>query len=116
MIGEGFAEQGSDDGWKLALSQNIYADRDIFDPSGSSLRLDANLKISQNWHIAYSNYYDVKNSNLISQSIALSRDLHCWKLDISYSRRNEFWEYRIALFNMALPDALRFQTRDSKRY
>jgi len=110
------AEQGSDDGWKLALSQDIYADRDVFDPRGSNLRLDASLKLSQNWQLSYSNYYDLKNSNLISQSIALSRNLHCWKLDISYSRRNEFWEYRVVLFNVELPDALRFQTRDSKSY
>ncbi|HOH78316.1 MAG TPA: putative LPS assembly protein LptD [Candidatus Cloacimonadota bacterium] len=112
---EDLASGGSDDGWKLSLSQDINAEKDIFDPRGSNLRLDASLKLSQNWLLSYSNYYDVKNSDLISQSISISRNLHCWKLEMSYSRRNEFWEYRIALFNVVLPDALRFQTRDSKR-
>lgn len=116
MIAEELVSGGSDDGWKLALSQDIYADKDVFDPVGSNLRFDAALKLSQNWHLAYSNYYDVKRGNLISQSLSVSRSLHCWKLEMSYSRRNEFWEYRVALFNTALPDALRFQTRDSKRF
>lgn len=116
VFAESIERSGSDDSWKLSLSQDIYADKDIFHPQSSNLRLDTGLKISQNWHLNYTNYYDVKKSQLISQSIALSRDLHCWKLELSYSRRNEFWEYRLTLFNLALPDALKFQTRDSKTH
>ncbi len=106
----------SDEGWKLSLSQDISASKNLLKPENSNLHFDASLKVSQNWQMRYSNYYDLKKSKLLSQSISLSRDLHCWKLELSYSRRNEFWEYRLVLFNMALPDALRFQTRDSKRY
>lgn len=106
----------SGEGWKLSLSQDISASKSLLHPENSNLHFDAGLKVSQNWQMSYSNYYDLKQSKLLSQSISLSRDLHCWKLELSYSRRNEFWEYRFVLFNTALPDALKFQTRDSKRY
>lgn len=108
--------ESSGEGWKLGLSQDVSASKSLLKPENSNLRLEASLKVSKNWQMSYSNYYDLKKSKQLSQSISLSRDLHCWKLELSYSRRNEFWEYRLTLFNMALPDALRFQTRDSKRY
>jgi lipopolysaccharide assembly outer membrane protein LptD (OstA) len=113
-VSEGFASQESSNSWRLQLSQELYGQKSIFEPSANNLRMDAAVKITDNWSLTYSNYYDMKNSQMISQSFKISRALHCWRLDISYSRRNEFWEYRIVLFNTLLPDALRFQTRDSK--
>ncbi len=109
-------ERGSGEAWKLALSQDISANKSLLRPQNSNLHFDASLKVSQNWQMSYANYFDLKQSQLLSQSISLSRDLHCWKLELSYSKRNEFWEYRLVLFNTSLPDALKFQTRDSKRY
>ncbi len=106
----------SNENWKLTLSQDISGEKGIFQPSSSNLRLNASLKVTDNWYVTYGNYYNLKEKDLISQSVNLSRDLHCWKLEVSYSTRNEYWEYRIALFNTSLPDALRFQTRDSKNY
>ncbi|MDZ4121411.1 MAG: LPS-assembly protein LptD, partial [Candidatus Cloacimonadaceae bacterium] len=87
-----------------------------FDPMSNNLRMDTSLKLTTNWAVRYSNYYNIKTKELLSQSINLTRDLHCWKIEISYNRRNEYWDYRIVFFNTALPDALRLQTRDSKRY
>ncbi|NLK49369.1 MAG: LPS-assembly protein LptD [Candidatus Cloacimonetes bacterium] len=113
---ESLSSMGTSDSWRLSLTQDVYADKDIFHPANSNLRLEANAKVSQNWYLSYATYYDIKNSQSISQSIALARDLHCWRLEVSYARRNEFWEYRLSLYNLALPDALRLQTRDSKRY
>ena len=109
-------ERGSGEAWKLALSQDISANKSLLHPQNSNLHFDASLKVSQNWQMNYANYFDLKQSQLLSQSISLSRDLHCWKLELSYSKRNEFWEYRLVLFNTSLPDALKFKTRDSKRY
>jgi len=53
---------------------------------------------------------------MLSQTLSFSRDLHCWKMDVNITLRNDYWDYRISLFNTLLPDALRFQTHDSKRY
>lgn len=104
------------DSWSLSLTHDFSAPKFPWEPTVQNLRLTAAFKLSQNWGIAYNNYYNVETKELISQSFRLTRDLHCWKLDISYNRRADYWDYRVVLFNTALPDALRFQTRDSKRY
>ena len=102
--------------WSLGISHDVSAPKDLFDPVSSNLRMDAGIKLTTNWSLRYANYYSLKSKELLSQSIDISRTLHCWKIDISYTRRNEYWDYRIVFFNTALPDALRLQTRDSKRY
>jgi lipopolysaccharide assembly outer membrane protein LptD (OstA) len=107
-------ETASDNAWSLSLVHDLYAPKDIFRAQSSSLRLGLTCKITNNWGLSYTNYYNVTNKDMISQSFHLIRDLHCWKLDISINHRNEYWDYRIIFFNTLLPDALRFQTRDSK--
>lgn len=113
---EALTDLGSSDNWKISLSHNMFATRDLLNPTSHNLRFDLACKLTQNWALNYGAFYNLKTDEIISQTLRVSRDLHCWKLDISFSRRNEYWEYRVALFNTALPDALRFQTHDSKRY
>lgn len=103
------------DSWSLDISHDLFAEKNLFKSSGQNLRLSAGFNLTKNYSLTYSNYYDIKNKELISQSIKIIRDLHCWKLDISFTKRNEYWDYRIIFFNTKFPDALRFQTRDSKR-
>ena len=114
-----FAEEitslSGQDNWKLSLSHDLSATKSMSDPVSQNLRMDSSFKITQNWSISYGNYVNLKTGKMLSQTFHIIRDLHCWKLDFSYSRRNEYWEYRIALFNVVFPDALRFQTHDSGR-
>jgi hypothetical protein len=102
--------------WSISLSQDMSTDRNIIHPRNNNLRMSAEMKLTTNWSMTYANYYNVTNSEMISQSFDISRMLHCWKLSISYTRRSNYWDYRIVFFNLSLPDALKFQTKDSKRY
>ncbi len=102
--------------WRLAVSHDLSAASRLFEPNAHNLRLDTSFKITQNWSLSYGNYFNLKTGEMLSQTVKVSRDLHCWKLDLSYTRRNDYWEYKVALFNLALPDALRFQTSDSKKF
>ncbi|HNX38679.1 MAG TPA: putative LPS assembly protein LptD [Candidatus Cloacimonadota bacterium] len=114
QIAENLATQDGSDNWSLSISHDLYAPESFWKPNSHNLRLNAAVKLSKNWALTYSNYYNLETENLISQSFRITRNLHCWKLDISYSRRNDFWEYKVVLFNTVLPDALRFQTRESR--
>ncbi len=102
--------------WSLAISHDLSANKDIFETRNNNLRMDAAFRVTQNWRVSYSNYYNLKEEKMLSQSFNISRDLHCWKLTIAYNRRSDYWDYRVVFFNTALPDALRFQTRDIKRF
>lgn len=107
--------QSTDDSWNLSLSQDMSTNKILWHPQYNNLRFNASVKVTTNWHLTYSNYYNVTRSEMLSQSYDISRTLHCWKLNISYTRRNDYWDYRIVFFNTNLPDALKFQTRDNKR-
>lgn len=118
-LGLGTQEQPTaarEEGWSLSIAQDMNSVRNIIHPKNNNLRMNASLKLTTNWALVYSNYYNVTKSELLSQSFDISRTLHCWKLNISYTKRPGYWDYRIVLFNTELPDALKFQTRDSKRY
>ncbi|HHV37089.1 MAG TPA: LPS-assembly protein LptD [Candidatus Cloacimonetes bacterium] len=106
----------SDDNWSLDLTHDLSADKNLFKTKNQNLRMSASFHLTKNYSISYSNYYNLKEGELISQSFRLIRDLHCWKLDLSFTKRNEYWDYRLTFFNTKFPDALRLQTRDSKRY
>ena len=106
----------SDDNWSLDLTHDLSADKNLFKAKNQNLRMSASFHLTKNYSISYSNYYNLKEGELISQSFRLIRDLHCWKLDLSFTKRNEYWDYRLTFFNTKFPDALRLQTRDSKRY
>lgn len=109
-------DEAADDKWSISVTHNLYAPKDIFHAQSSNLRLGITGKITNNWSFSYSNYYNMKTKEMISQAFQISRNLHCWKMDITINKRNEYWDYRIVLFNTLLPDALRFQTRESKKY
>lgn len=102
--------------WNLSVTHDLFAPKTLLKPRSQNLRMSAGLRLTQNFSLSYSNYYNLKDKELISQGINLSRDLHCWKLDFSFTKRNEYWDYRIVFFNKQFPESLRFKTSDSKKY
>ena len=106
----------SDESWNLTLAQDFNAGRDILHPTNNNLRFSATAKVTTNWNLTYSNYISIKTGQMLSQNYDISRNLHCWKLTVSYTRRPGYWDYRIVFFNIALPDALKLQTHDNKRF
>ncbi|MDD3632436.1 MAG: putative LPS assembly protein LptD [Candidatus Cloacimonetes bacterium] len=115
VFAEDITALGGQDNWRISLSHDLSASKSLADPVSQNIRLDSTFKITQNWSVSYGNYINLKTGKMLYQTLHIIRDLHCWKIDLSYSRRNEYWEYKIALFNVVFPDALRFQTHDSRR-
>ena len=81
----------------------------------NSIRSSLSLNLTQNWYLSYSNYYDIEDGEVRSQTLRIIRDLHCWKISFDYTRSNDYWSYRLNLFNIKLPDALKFKTKDHKK-
>lgn len=113
---ESSSQEASSNNWSLTIGHDLYSPRSIFHSQNNNLRTALSCNLTENWGLSYSNYYNLKDKRMLSQSFRVSRNLHCWKLDISINRRNEYWDYRIVLYNLLLPDALKFQTRDNKKY
>lgn len=100
--------------WSFSMSHTFRTDKDSYADREYTNKItnDINLRISKNWYVTYSNSMDLKENEISSQSITLVRDLHCWKLRFKYTRQVDYWNYEIKLFNIKLPDSLKFKTSD----
>lgn len=114
--GQGNQVLGKQESWNVNITQSMSTDANILHPRNNNVNSSAEVKLTTNWSLSYSNIYNVTTSEMVSQSFDINRMLHCWKLSISYTRRSDYWDYKIVFLNVNLPDALKFQTRDSKRF
>lgn len=78
----------------------------------STLRMSVSARITKNWAISYDNYIDMEADELVSHNFTITRDLHCWKMTLKYTKQGDYWNYKFQLFNIKLPDALKFRTSD----
>jgi hypothetical protein len=74
------------------------------------------FKLTDNWYIAYDNYYDGKEGKFVSHALDVTRKMHCWELKIKWSKQGDYWDYRLLFENIKLPRSLKFETKDHKRY
>jgi len=103
--------------WSLSFKHSYKTNRTSYENNdySSDLRINLSAKISRNWTVAYDNYINLETDELVSHSFTITRDLHCWKVFFRYTQQGDYWNYRFQLFNIELPDALKFRTSDHKR-
>ncbi len=102
--------------WKLSFTHDMSAERQFLKPKTNNLRMSSSFNITKNWNVTYSNYIDVEDKRVMSQSINLTRDLHCWRLTLQYNKSNEYWDYTLVFFNVKLHDDLKIETKGQKKY
>ncbi len=107
-------EKKSSGSWKFSLT-NYYSKRKSSSNYTNSLRLNCNFNITKNWTISYSNYYDLYKHKLISNSIQINREMHCWRLSFKWYKSGDYWNYSLNFFNIKLPTDLKFKTSDNGR-
>ncbi len=100
--------------WDIAFNQD-YSRVVKTKFTSHNLRSSLSFRLTQNWSVSYNNYMNLENKELISQSISIDRSLNCWKILFTFSKQGDYWNYRMQLYNVALPDVLRFRHSDHKR-
>jgi hypothetical protein len=100
--------------WSVTTGHD-YSYEKRYDRKTSNWRNSVNMKLTTNWSVSYSNYYDLEKNMLMSQSLTLNRDLHCWRITFTYSKSADFWDYRLMLFNIKLPDSMKVYYKDTAR-
>ncbi|MFO7896718.1 MAG: putative LPS assembly protein LptD [Candidatus Cloacimonadales bacterium] len=110
--------QQQDKSWSLNFNHYYQTNKASYEQNKytSNLRSSLSAKITDNWEISYNNYINLKTKEIASHNLTLSRDLHCWKIvfTYSYSSLNDYWNYRFQLFNIKLPNELKFRTSGHK--
>ena len=97
-------------------SFNFYHDytKNLLDNNYTSqLRSSFNLPITHNLEISYENVMDLKENELVSQSLNLSRKIHCWKLTFRWSKAGDIWDYRLKFFNITLPESMKIRKSEN---
>ncbi|MBN2460945.1 MAG: LPS-assembly protein LptD [Candidatus Cloacimonetes bacterium] len=110
-------EASTTNNWSVSFSHYFRTNKARFKEKdySSDLRTTLTAKITQNWTISYNNLVDLKNEELVSHEITLTRELHCWKIVFRYTRQRNYWSYSFKLFNIMLPEDLKFSTSDNRK-
>ncbi len=69
------------------------------------LSISLNGKMTKNWDLSYSFDLDPESGEILSQSLNLNRDLHCWALSFRWwTQPGGVWSYDFKIWIKALPD------------
>lgn len=94
-------EEGSGDfstPWNLRVDYNFrYAKPYMESTITQSLRLSGDVKLTPKWQINFSSGYDFVNQEFTYTTFGISRDLHCWKMDINVVPFGERKSYTFSL-------------------
>ncbi|MFA5498054.1 MAG: putative LPS assembly protein LptD [Candidatus Cloacimonadia bacterium] len=100
--------------WTASLNHD-YSRTKGSDRYSSNLRASLSFRLTANWILDYSSYYNLEKGDLISQSLSVDRELHCWKIKFSWTKQGDYWNYKVQIFNVNLPDALKLKHSDYRR-
>ena len=74
-----------------------YAENGSTISKNFNVRTNARVKLTKNWSISYNNYIDVLDKEIVNQRFNISRDLHCWVMNFSWSPNPNFSFYRLEI-------------------
>ena len=84
--------------YALSFTQIIKPDYSGFNTEfSSSLNLNGDFNLTENWKCGFNAYYDVKNLKLNSMTMFLSRNMHCWQMSINITPVGPWRSFNISL-------------------
>jgi hypothetical protein len=63
-----------------------------------------NLKPTTGWKMTYENRYSIEDKNIASQSLIISRDMHCWEGSFVWIPSGPIAGYYVKIYIKTLPD------------
>jgi len=79
---------GGKPAWSASFNFSYnYTHSNPLDDARQTLNLNTNLKfnLSENWSITYNPRFDLIERKIIPVSVGVSRDLHCWNMNLSWT-------------------------------
>lgn len=88
---------------KLNLSGTYTYQKNI-NKENHLLSSQINGKITKMWSLSFSFTYTSEEKRIVSQSLNLIRDLHCFSLEIRWSKTGLFYDYQFKIWIKEIPD------------
>ena len=68
-----------------------------------SIKLSGKLKLTESWNLSINNIsYDLLNNSFVYPQFSLSRDLHCWTMQFSWTPAREVYSFYIGVKSNSL--------------
>jgi lipopolysaccharide assembly outer membrane protein LptD (OstA) len=77
--------------WSVSMAFS-YSKSGFGEPS-STMNLNGNMSLTQNWKISYRTTYDVVGRDFLGEYISITRDLHCWEMSLARQKLGDEWEF-----------------------
>jgi len=94
--------------WSLRINYNVnYTKRGFEEPKiTQTLRFNGDLSLSEKWKITYNSGYDFENKEFTLTRFGITRDLHCWTMNVSWTPfgRYESYSFTIRVKSSLLQD------------
>ncbi|MEO0180897.1 MAG: putative LPS assembly protein LptD [candidate division WOR-3 bacterium] len=90
--------------WSFSLGHTFSPSDDPSAPDIHTLDLTAKGNLSRGWFASYEIKYNITGGKALDQSLALTRDLHCWRMDFSWNTFGNAWVYNLSFVIKNLPD------------
>jgi len=68
------------------------------------LDFGVNLKPTSGWNMTYENRYSIEDKNIASQSLIITRDMHCWEGSFVWIPSGPIAGYYVKIYIKTLPD------------
>jgi len=90
--------------WSFSIGHTFSPSDSSDAPDIHTLDLGIKGNLSVGWVASYSTKYNITKGKVLDQSLALTRDLHCWRLDFSWNTFGDAWVYNLSFVIKNLPD------------
>jgi hypothetical protein len=85
--------------WELRFSLYLQSDRSnpLQPETISLLNVAAKTALSKNWQVALNSGYDFQNGSLVLPRLQISRNLHCWQMNVQWVPFGQFRSYAVEI-------------------
>lgn len=100
------------------FSYSYSHDNPLLDPRQTfNLRASLKFNLSENWGITYNPSFDLINREMVSGSIGVTRDLHCWTMSLNWTPTGRWGGLNLTIRpkSPSLQD-LKYEHKSSRRF
>ncbi len=85
--------------WNLRLNYNLTYGKTGFDDPRitQTVSFSGDVSLSQKWKVGLRSGYDIQGKEFLNTNITISRDLHCWEMNLNWTPFGRFTNYNFVI-------------------
>lgn len=85
--------------WSLRVNYSLNFRKIGFQESNTTqtLRFSGNISLTEQWKITFNSGYDFEAKDLTQTTLGISRDLHCWQMNVNWTPFGRFQSYSFSI-------------------